>query len=99
MRDEQAPGPSTQASVPKAPGRLGRRRDEELPELDTSDAGAVLDLVTLRVGRDSGTVGRVRVLGPGERAVAHLAHVALRGARDLLGQVGVPLHELRRLAG
>src|SRR5260370_40409181 len=63
------------------------------------NAGAVLDLVRLSAGRDGGTVGRVRVLGPGERAVAHLAHVALRGARDLLSQFGVPVHELRRLAG
>src|SRR5712691_7346028 len=56
------------------------------------DAGAVLDLVAL-------SLGRVRVLGPGERAVSHLLNVALGGARDLAGQVGVALHELRRLAG
>src|SRR5216684_1263862 len=63
------------------------------------DAGAVLDLVAFSLGRGCGTVGRVRVLGPGERAVAHLLNVALGGARDLVGQVGVALHELRRLAG
>src|SRR6266851_2364061 len=49
------------------------------------DAGAVLDLVAFSLGRGCGTVGRVRVLGPGERAVAHLLNVAL--------------HELRRPAG
>src|SRR5712691_7091802 len=63
------------------------------------DAGAVLDLIALSLGRGGGTVGRVRVLGPGERAVSHLLNVALGGARDLAGQVGVALHELRRLAG
>src|SRR5260370_3843746 len=63
------------------------------------DAGAVLDLVARSLGRGGGTVGRVRVLGPGERAIAHLLNVALGGARDLVGKVGVALHELRRLAG
>src|SRR6266849_2062308 len=63
------------------------------------DGRAVLDLVWLRLGRGGGSIGRVRVLGPWERAVAHLVRVALGGARNFLGQVGVPLHELRRLAG
>src|SRR5712692_2773192 len=62
------------------------------------DDGAVLDLVWLRLGRAGRSIGRVRVLGPWERAVADLLRVALGGLRDLLGQVGVALHELRRLA-
>src|SRR5260370_32439225 len=58
------------------------------------DAGAVLDLVALSLGRDGGSVGRVRVLGPGERAVAHLLRVALSGGRNLPGQGGPALSRL-----
>src|SRR6266852_4548898 len=52
------------------------------------DAGAVLDLIVLRLGRDAGSIGRVRVLGPLERAVADFLRITLCGARDFLGQVG-----------
>src|SRR6266851_2322213 len=68
-------------------------------------AGAVLDLVHLAgraggrpVGSNGGCRG-VRMLGAGERAVADLLDVSLGGPCDLVGQVGVSLHELRRLAG
>ena len=39
------------------------------------------------------------MLGAREFSVPHVFGIGVRRARDLIGQVGVPLHELRRLAG
>src|SRR2546428_903564 len=63
------------------------------------DACAVFDLIASRLGLDPRSVGRIRVLGARERAVADFLYVPLRGACDVVGEVGVALHELRSLAG
>src|ERR1700680_2242602 len=62
-------------------------------------AGAVLDLVAFALRRHRRSVRRIRMLGAWKRAVAHLLRIALRGKRDLPGQVGIALHELGQLSG
>src|ERR1700674_931945 len=62
-------------------------------------SGAVLDLLTFFRAHRRGTVRRIRVLGPRKLAARHLSGETLGGVRDVLGQVGIPLDELRRLSG
>src|SRR5712692_1207980 len=60
-----------------------------------SGPGSVLDLSNRRLRR----VGRILVLWAWERALPHLVGKLLSGARDVVREVRVALHELRRLAG
>src|SRR5450631_4340698 len=62
-------------------------------------SGAVPDLFFFCAGRRCRAVCRVSVLGARELATGDLSGKTLGGAADLLGEIGVALDELRRLAG
>src|ERR1700704_1172379 len=61
-------------------------------------SGAVLDLVFCLGRRRRGPVRGVGVFRPGELPAGNLSGEALGGVSDLLGEVGVSLDELGRLA-
>src|SRR5258706_1982721 len=95
--------PSVGTSPIDSPSRCQRR--------DTSSAfrgssitaaflsGAVLDLVFCLGRRRRGPIRRIGVLRPGELPAGDLSGEPLGGVPDLLGEVGVALDELGRLAG
>src|SRR5260370_23375920 len=63
MRDDEAPGPLTQASAPKAPGRPGRRISSEPPVRDTIAPGMIAAGVENEVSRHSAGYWRDLVFG------------------------------------
>src|SRR5438093_9462463 len=78
------------------PSRRHRRDASSIAPACSITSAAVPDLVGIFGG--SRAVGRVLVLRTGELARAYVLRVSGRRARDLLGQVGVALDELGRLA-
>src|ERR1700680_2269158 len=84
-----------------SPSRRHRREVSSIvsggSKIDGGLAGAVSDLF-LSLGGIHSAAGRGRVLSVREGARADLLGKALGGFGDLVGQVCVPLHKLRRLA-
>src|ERR1700716_3496277 len=68
-------------------------------KIEACSAGAVPDLFLILLWRGGGSVGRGLVLGTRESPASPLLDIAAGRSCDLLSQVGVALHEPRRLAG
>src|SRR5437879_3499492 len=98
MRDDEAPGPTTPASAPKAPGRLGREAASDLGvgALDGHQVGqsglelAQADVVDLE---GQAKVGRDLLSLDGESRVGELAQIEHRliVAEKHLLELGVPV--------